>query len=307
MKQSDRQTRSRLMELFKQHGFNPRTDLGQNFLIDLNLIEFIVEQARLGQRDVVLEVGAGTGGMTMFMAQYAGSVVSVEVDRNMHMLATANTQQYDNVTLLRTDILKNKNRLSAEVVDTVEKELAADSERQLKLVANLPYNVATPVVSNLVATDLPWSRMVITIQLELAQKMAAKHTSGNYGALSAWLQSQCSVEILKTMKPTVFWPRPKVQSAIVLLEPDPEARNSIADRAFYHDFVRRLFHHRRKYLRSVLVGMYRKQMEKSDIDAVLSEFEFPEGVRAEQLEVSALVELSNRLQRAIDPGEPKEA
>ena len=303
MKAAERQTRSHLMKLFEQHGFHPRTDLGQNFLIDLNIVEFIVNQAHLGPKDVVLEVGAGTGGMTTFLAQKAAAVISVEVDRRMFQLAQEAVGNLENVTLLRCDALRTKNQLSRTVLDEVERRLAETPGRRLKLVANLPYNIATPVVSNLVATDLPWVRMVVTIQRELAERMTAAPRTGNYGALSVWLQSQCRVKILKILKPTVFWPRPKVESAIVELVPDEKKRRKIRDRRFFHDFLRRLFHHRRKLLRSVLVGMYRKQLEKPQVDAILKSMHLDANVRAEELDPATLVELSNRLRAAVEVAE----
>jgi 16S rRNA (adenine1518-N6/adenine1519-N6)-dimethyltransferase len=283
------------MELFEQHGFHPRTDLGQNFLIDLNIIEFIVREAQLGPDDVVLEVGAGTGGMTSFLAQQAGEVVSVEVDTNMHRLAQSVLEGYSNVTLLHTDALKNKNRLSPLVVDEVERKLAAVPGGRLKLVANLPYSVATPVVSNLVATEISWEMMVITIQRELAQRMAAKPARNHYGALSAWLQAQCRVKVLKRLPPSVFWPRPKVDSAVVRITPAPQRRRHIVDREFFHDFVRRVFHQRRKLMRGVIAGMYRKQVPKAEIDEVLAGLEVPPQARAEETSVETLVAISNHL------------
>jgi len=299
MKSNERQTRSVLMELFESHGFRPRTHLGQNFLIDINLVEYIVTQARLTEDDVVLEIGAGTGGMTMFLAESAAAVVSVEVDHNMHQLAQQVVESLDNVTLLRCDALKNKNNFAPEVIETVQAKLDEDPNRRLKLVANLPYSIATPVVSNLVASDLPWMRMIITIQLELAKRMTAKPGTSSFGSLPAWLQSQCDTKLLKRLPPTVFWPRPKVNSGIVRLSPNPTRRRQIDDRPFYQDFLRRLFHQRRKLMRSVLVGMYRKQLKKSDIDAALASLNISNQARAEQIEVQQLVELANQLHKTI--------
>ena len=299
MSNAERQTRSHLMRKFQEHGFHPRTHLGQNFLIDLNIVEFVVREAELTDRDVVLEIGAGTGGMTTFMACEAGHVISVEVDQDMHKLATEAVAPYDNVTLLRTDALKNKNNFAPEVIEEIEKQLDVSPERRLKLVANLPYNIATPVVSNLVVTELPWIRMVITIQYELGLRMQAKQRQSHYGALSVWLQSQCNVEMLKQLGPTVFWPRPKVDSAIMKLTPNSERRNQISDRTFFHDFIRRLFGFRRKFIRSVLVGMFRKQLSKPEVDAVLADMEIEHNVRAEQLDVPTLVQLSNAYQKIV--------
>ena len=299
MKEIQRQTRSHLMSLFKQFGFNPRGDLGQNFLIDINLIEFVVRNADLSRRDVVLEVGSGTGGMTSFLAAKAGHVVSVEIDRNMFALASHAVESCDNVTLINRDILRNKNNLAAEIVDVIRERLAEVPGRRLKLVANLPYSVATPVVSNLVASDLPWQRMVITIQWELGEKMAAAPGSGSYSALSVWLQAQGSVRILRRLGPKVFWPRPKVDSAIVSIWHDAEAAARIADRHFFLDMIRRLFHQRRKLLRSVLTGMYRKQLSKPEVDDLLAGLGIEAKSRAELMSVESLVELSNAVFAAI--------
>jgi 16S rRNA (adenine1518-N6/adenine1519-N6)-dimethyltransferase len=298
VKDTARQTRTYLMDLFAEHGFHPRTDLGQNFLIDLNLVEFVVNNAQLGPDDVVLEIGAGTGGMTTFLAKAAGHVVSVELDANMYALASKVTGIFENVTLLHTDALANKNTISETVLDEVRRQLALSPARRLKLVANLPYNIATPVVSNLVASELPWARMVVTIQKELGDRMIARPNTSPYGALAVWLQAQCEVTVLRKLGNTVFWPRPKVDSAIVQLVPDREARAKIVDRPFFQDYVRRLFHHRRKLMRGVLAGMYRKQISKPDLDALLASLGLEEKTRAETLDVPTHVRVANALHAA---------
>ncbi|MHC4878343.1 MAG: 16S rRNA (adenine(1518)-N(6)/adenine(1519)-N(6))-dimethyltransferase RsmA [Planctomycetota bacterium] len=299
MEEAVRQTRTHLIELFKKHGFNPRGDLGQNFLIDLNIIEFVVREAELTKQDIVLEVGSGTGGMTTFMAIEAGHVVSVEYDTNMYQLAHDQTEYLDNVTLLNVDALKTKSQIQPVVIEELRKRLKEFPGSGIKLVANLPYNIATPLISNLVATELPWERIVATIQLELAERMIATPGRGKYGALSVWLQSQCKVKLIKRMSPKVFWPRPAVDSAVVKIAPLPEKRDQINDRAFFHDFVRRVFHQRRKLLRGVVCGMYRKQLGKSAIDALLVEEGLSTEDRAEEMTPEQLVSLSNRLHGAI--------
>ena len=295
-----RQTRSYLMSLFSERGFNPRGDLGQNFLIDVNLIELIVRSANLTPNDIALEVGSGTGGMTAFLAQSAGKVISIDIDRNMFELAQEAVKNYDNVTMINTDILKNKNSLSPEICDIIRQQVASVPNGRLKLVANLPYSVATPVISNLIASDLPWQRMVCTIQWELGEKMAAEAGSSAYSALSVWVQSQASVKIIRKLGPLVFWPRPKVDSAIVSIWRDEEAAARITDRRFFQDFLRRLFSQRRKFIRSVLVGMYRKQLDKDEIDSLLSELGHGAADRAEKMEIAMLIRLSNHLHAAIE-------
>jgi 16S rRNA (adenine1518-N6/adenine1519-N6)-dimethyltransferase len=299
MRDVQRQTRSWLMELFTRHGFNPRGDLGQNFLIDVNLIEFAVRHASLGPNDVALEVGSGTGGMTAFLAEEAGHVISVDVDKNMSMLAAEAVEGYPNVTLLNQDILKYKNTLAPEICDLIRAHVAALPNGQLKLVANLPYSVATPVIANLIASDLPWERMVCTIQWELGEKMAAEHGTSGYSALSVWIQSQASIRILRKLGPNVFWPRPKVDSAIVSIWRDKEAAARINDRKFFLDFLRRAFSQRRKLIRPVLIGMYRKELDKEDVDCLLAELEHRTEDRAEQMDITTLIRLSNRVHAAI--------
>jgi 16S rRNA (adenine1518-N6/adenine1519-N6)-dimethyltransferase len=287
------------MDLFQRNGFHPRTDLGQNFLIDLNLIDYIVEHAELGPGDVVLEIGTGTGGLTITLADRADSVVSVEIDRRVYALARQALAHLTNVTLLNCDALKNKNRFSPAVLEAIARVLAADPSRRLKLVANLPYCIATPVISNLVASDLPWQAMVVTIQWELAERIRAKPGSEHYGALAVWLQSQCHVQVLKKVGATVFWPRPGVESAIVQLSPVLERRDQIGDRDFFHGFVRRVFQQRRKFMRSVLTGMYRQELGKHEVDEQLKRFGFREGARADELDVDTLVKLARAMNSAL--------
>jgi 16S rRNA (adenine1518-N6/adenine1519-N6)-dimethyltransferase len=304
MQEELRQTRSYLMRLFESRGLHPRHDLGQNFLIDLNLLDFLVRAAELTEADVVLEVGAGTGSLTAALARQAGHVVSVELDPTLHGLAAEATAACGNVTLLRCDALRNKNHLAEEVLAAVREQLAAQPGRQLKLVANLPYGVATPVVSNLVATDLPWVRIVITIQWELALRMSASPGSAHYGALAVWLLSQCRVRILKRLPPQVFWPRPEVDSAIVRIDPDPGRAAQLGDREFFHDFIRRLFQQRRKALRTVLRGMYRKELGQPRLEAAMQDLSLDPAARAEDLDVPTLVRLAERLRQELSGASP---
>ena len=298
MNSPQRQTRTHLISLFQEHGLNPRGDLGQNFLIDLNLLELIVHEARLGPDDVVLEIGAGTGGLTTYLSA-AAAVVSVEYDSNMYALASQAIAGRDNVTLLHTDALKSKNQIAPVVMDAVRRELAVDPKRRLKLVANLPYHIGTPVIANLIASDLPWELMVVTIQWELAERMLAKPHTSEYSALSVFLQAQCHLKTIRKLGPSVFWPRPTVDSAIVRIDPNLEASSQIVDRAAFQLFLRDIFTQRRKLLRGVVANLFKPRLSKQQVDTVLESMHFPPDTRAEELEVGQLVELSNRLQRAV--------
>jgi 16S rRNA (adenine1518-N6/adenine1519-N6)-dimethyltransferase len=288
---SSKQTLSFLLRRFKQVGIRPRTDLGQNFMIDLNLQRVLLETARIGPDDVVLEVGTGTGGLTMQMAPLAAAVVSVEVDRDLHQLAGEELFQYPNVTLLHTDVLRTKSRLEPAVLEAVQQQLDAAPVRRLKLVSNLPFNVATPLISNLLALDAPPVSMTVTVQKEVADRIVAPAGVKDYGAFSVWVQSQCRAEIVRVLPPSVFWPRPKVSSAFVQIELDEARRQRIPDRPFFHEFVRSLFCHRRKVLRGELVSA-RKKLDKAQVDALLAELEISPTVRAETLSIEELLRLS---------------
>ena len=305
MDDAARQTRTHLMALFEEFGVHPRTMFGQNFLIDLNIVQAIVRAAELegrDGRDVVLEIGTGTGGMTTFLASDAARVVSVEIDRAMYAMAQRMTDGLDHVRLLNTDALRNKNHFAPEVIDAVEAALSEVPDARLKLVANLPYNVATPIISNLIASDLPWRKQVVTIQYELGLRIVAKPGSSHYGSLSVWCQANAWTKIARRLPPQVFWPRPKVNSAVVALDRDWKRQRTIVDRAFFHDYLRRVFQPRRKLLRGVLVGMYRREIGKDRaremIGDLFASLGRGENDRAEQLSVEQHIELGNALHAA---------
>jgi 16S rRNA (adenine1518-N6/adenine1519-N6)-dimethyltransferase len=301
---SDRQTLSYLQRSFQQARIQPQTKFGQNFLIDLNLVELIANTAQLSRRDVVLEVGTGTGSLTSLLAQGAGHVVTVEIDRHLAPLARKQFSDFDNVTLLELDALQNKNHFNPLVLETLRSRMAEISGARLKLVANLPYNVATPIISNLLSIE-PWPvRMVATIQRELAERVCAQPRTKDYSALSVWIQSQCRVEIARIMPPEVFWPRPKVESAILDIQPQVVFRDRIVDRPHFHDLVRKIFLHRRKFLRSALVSAVKDRLDKGQVDAVMATLELGPTTRAEELTPQQLIDLSHEvLRKAASPSD----
>ncbi len=288
----NRQTKSFLIERFREMGITPATRHGQNFLIDLNLHRLLIDSAELTKDDVVLEVGTGTGALTTEMARRAAAVVTVEIDSHLYELASEELLEYPHVTMLNFDALHNKNSFDERVLDAVGEKLAEVPGRKFKLLANLPYNIATPVLSNLLLCPHVPCMMVATIQKELGDRIVAQPWSKDYGALSVWMQSQATTEIVRIMPPTVFWPMPKVESAIVKIVVDPEKRAAIPDLKYFHQFVKTIFIHRRKFLRANIVAAMKEHLTKPQIDEMLSEMKLGETARTEELDVATLLRLT---------------
>ena len=240
---------------------------------------------------MVLEIGTGTGGLTARIARLAAAVVTVEIDRQLFQLASEELFDLDNVVMLQTDALRNKNNLNAAVLEAVSACLQAVPGRRFKLVANLPYQVATPVISNLLTLDRPPESMTCTIQKELAERIVASPGSKDYGALAIWVQSQCRAEVVRILAPSVFWPRPKVFSAFLHVALDPTRRARIADLSFFHDFVRAMFLHRRKFLRSQLLSACRDRLDKAGVDRLLLQQGLDGTDRAERLDPDTMLAL----------------
>jgi 16S rRNA (adenine1518-N6/adenine1519-N6)-dimethyltransferase len=297
---SSRQTLSFLKRRLAEAGIRPRTKLGQNFLIDLNLLELLASSAQLTPDDVVLEVGTGMGSLTALMAPRVAAVVTVEIDPRMSQLAGEELHQFSNVVMLRADALENKNRLNPQVLQAVNAHLKVAQGRRFKLVANLPYNAAAPLLSNLLAEDRPPLSMTVTIQKELAQRIVATPGTKDYSALSIWVQSQCRVEILRELPPSVFWPRPRVSSAFLQITLADELRGRIGDRGGFHDFIRALFFHRRKYLRAQLLKAGGDRLDKAGVDAILKQLKLAPSRRAEQLDVETIIALSKAVEAKLN-------
>ncbi len=293
-----RQTQRYLTQRLRQAGVRPKNKYGQNFLIDLNLLELLVRTAQIEPQDVVLEVGTGTGSLTQRLVEQARHVISVEIDPQLHQLAREELHGAENLTLLCQDALKNKNQLAPNLLEEVEQQLSQGAGRFL-LVANLPYCVATPVISNLLALARPPETMTVTIQKELADRITASPGTKDYGALSVWVQCQAHARCVRTLPPSAFWPRPAVSSAILQIQFVPELRKRIPDLDFFHQFVRQVFLHRRKLLRGVLQSQYRKQMPKARVDQLLAELELPPECRAEELSVDQLLRLAEQFRQEV--------
>ncbi len=288
-----RQTLSYLRNLFEERGIKPKNKLGQNFLIDLNLIDLIQRTAELTPQDLAVEIGSGTGSLTARLLGHAGAVLSVEIDTAFHTLVEEGLGGRENLVLFHGDVLANKNRLNPDVLAALEGLRARSGCTRLKLVANLPYAVATPVISNFLLTDLPFERMVVTVQWEIAERLLATPGTKDYGALAVLIQSLADVSLVRKLPPSVFWPRPLVESAIVLIRPNADKRAHVGDVHRFRAFLRDLYAHRRKNLRGALAGFAGHPFAKDEIDRKLAGLGIDGSLRAETLDPEQHLRLSN--------------
>lgn len=280
-----RQTLSYLRDLFEAHGIQPKNKLGQNFLIDLNLIDLMVRTAELTSHDLAVEIGSGTGSLTTRLADRAGAVLGVELDTAFFQLVQQAVAGKNNVTLLHADALKGKNELNPAVLAALQELRQRPGINCLKLVANLPYAVATPVIANFLISELPFERMVVTVQWEIAERLTARVGTKDYGSLAVLVQSLADVSIVRRLSPAVFYPRPKVDSAIVLIRPDASKRAHVGDVLRFRNFLRDLYVHRRKNLRSALSSSPQGRRDKAEVDRKLHELGLEGTLRAETLNI----------------------
>src|SRR5262249_7734783 len=187
--QHPRQTLSYLRNLFEERGIKPRNKLGQNFLIDLNLIDLLLRSAELTPEDVAVEIGSGTGSLTAKLVGHAGAVLSVVIDPAFYTLAHEGLGDRENLVLLHPAVLANKNHHSPEVLQALRDLRGRSGCTRLKLVANLPYAVATPVISNFLLSEFAFERMAVTVQWEIAARLLASPGSKDYGALAVLVQT----------------------------------------------------------------------------------------------------------------------
>jgi 16S rRNA (adenine1518-N6/adenine1519-N6)-dimethyltransferase len=231
--------------MLAEEGLRPNRRYGQHFLVDGNLMRLLVAEADLKGSDTVLEVGPGVGNLTELLLEQAGWVVAVEVDPALAEMVRERLGGAANLDLLVTDILADKRHIAPAVLEALESR-----QRTLggavKLVANLPYAAATPLVAELVRRQPPPEQLVFTVQQEVAERLAAEPGTHEYGAVGVLVQALADVEVLRRLAPSVFWPRPKVWSTMVRVTPRAAKQRRIRNMATFHKTVECLFAHRRK-------------------------------------------------------------
>jgi 16S rRNA (adenine1518-N6/adenine1519-N6)-dimethyltransferase len=287
------QTKRQIQQLLASAGVSPNKRLGQHFLIDLNLMRLLVESADIAGDDVVLEVGCGTGSLTEALAERAGRIIAVEFDRNLFGIVESHLAGIQNVTLINADILESKHAISGTILNALARAREQCPGRLL-LVANLPYNVASPVMVNLVTGPTIADAMYVTVQKEVAQRMTAGPGSADYGTLSIYLHATGDSQIIRTLKPAVFWPPPQVDSALVGFVRRREKVSRITNMELFTQTVHLFMGHRRKTLSACTKLAREKLAGIADWPEVFKRCGIDPTKRPEQLAPEDYVAISNQ-------------
>lgn len=277
-----------IQELIREHHFSVQKKYGQNFLIDANILEGIVQAAGVTKEDTVLEIGPGMGALTQYLLEAAGSVVAVEVDKMLIPILEENLKDYENLTLICADILK---------LDLKEIPAFSGQQGRVKVVANLPYYITTPIVMELLEKQENIESITVMVQKEVAQRMQEGPGSKAYGALSLAVQFYAEPKIVLTVSKNCFLPKPEVDSAVIRLKIyAPEERPVKArDPEFMFRLIRAAFNQRRKTLVNALANDASVRIPKEKTQAVLSEMGKNESIRGEALTLSEFAQLSELL------------
>ena len=277
---------SNTIEVLKKYGFRFQKRYGQNFLIDSHILEKIIEAAEITKEDMVLEIGPGIGTMTQYLAEHAREVVAVEIDKTLIPILEDTLSAYDNVTVINEDILK---------VDIEALAREKNGNRPIKVVANLPYYITTPIIMGLFESHTPLASITIMVQKEVADRMQAGPGTKDYGALSLAVQYYAKPEIMMNVSPSCFIPKPNVGSAVIRLTRYEQNPVQVKDEDFLFSLIRAAFGQRRKTLVNSLTNASFLSISKEEILRALSEMGISETVRGEALTLEEFAKLSNLL------------
>jgi len=298
------QTKQQIKALLDAADISPKKSLAQHYLIDMNLMRVLLDTARICSSDVVLEVGCGTGSLTEEMAEKAGRCIAVELDKTLANIAKNQLAQARNVDILNTDILQSKHTLNPETTNLLTKYRERYKGRVL-LVSNLPYNIATPLMINLIKGRLNLDAMYVTVQKQLAQRMTAKPGSGHYGALTIYLKLTGTVKTIRTLKPTVFWPQPRVESVMVSYQRSRQKTAKIQNINVLSDIVKFFMAHRRKMLKTCIKLHEKNKLKINNWLEIFKQASIKPSLRPEQLTPQNYLTLANLYHRNIKAGEKK--
>lgn len=275
-------------QVVEKHGFKFSKSLGQNFLIDDNVIDRILAGARLSEGDKIIEVGPGIGTLTREMGKVADQVVAIEIDKTLIPILQETLSDLENVEVINQDILK------VNVEELVKEKLSGGP---VKLVANLPYYITTPIVMKFLEENIPVTDIVVMVQKEVADRMNAGPGTKDYGALSVAVQYYCETEIVAKAPRHMFIPQPNVDSTVIGLHVRPERKYHVDNEEIFFKTVKASFGQRRKTLLNALGGL--GFLSKDEIKEVLAEANIDEKRRGETLTIEEFATLSNKVNSRV--------
>ena len=272
------------IEVLQKYNFNFQKKFGQNFLINTGILEDIIEAAEITKDDFVLEIGPGIGTMTQYLCESAREVIAVEIDKNLIPILEDTLSAYDNVEVLNEDILKVDIKTLAE---------ERNAGKPIKVVANLPYYITTPIIMGLFESHVPIDSITIMVQKDVADRMQEGPGSKEYGALSLAVQYYAHPEIVVNVPPSCFMPQPKVGSAVIRLTRHPQPPVDVENEALMFQIIRASFNQRRKTLANGLNNFPGLNLSKEAIQQCIEELGVPVTVRGEALSLEQFARLSN--------------
>ena len=271
--------------ILNKYGFNFQKKFGQNFLIDTHVLEKIIRAADITKDDCVLEIGPGIGTMTQYLCENAGKVIAVEIDKNLIPILTEDTlAAYDNVTVINSDVLK------LDLKKLAEEE---NGGRPIKVVANLPYYITTPIIMGLFEAGVPLASITVMVQKEVADRMQAGPGSKDYGALSLAVQYYAEPYIAANVPPNCFMPRPNVGSAVIRLTLHEKPPIEVTDEKLLFKLIRASFAQRRKTLVNGLTNSPELSFSKEEVTKALEECGYSPTIRGEALTLAEFAKLAN--------------
>lgn len=272
------------IEVLQKYNFNFQKKFGQNFLIDTHVLEKIIEESGITKNDFVLEIGPGIGTMTQYLCENARGVAAVEIDKNLIPILADTLSAYDNVEVINDDILKvDINKLAEE----------KNGGKPIKVVANLPYYITTPIIMGLFESHVPIDSITIMVQKEVADRMQVGPGTKDYGALSLAVQYYAKPEIVAIVPPNCFMPRPNVGSAVIRLTRHKEVPVQVNDEKLMFKIIRASFNQRRKTLANGLNNAPDIHLSKEVIQESIEELGVPVTIRGEALTLQQFAQLSN--------------
>ncbi|WP_339230750.1 16S rRNA (adenine(1518)-N(6)/adenine(1519)-N(6))-dimethyltransferase RsmA [Oceanobacillus sp. FSL K6-2867] len=278
-------TPSRTKEILNKYKFSFKKSLGQNFLVDVNVLENIIKHAGIDEEAGAIEIGPGMGALTEQLAIHSDKVVAFEIDQRLLPILKDTLQDYSNVEIIHQDILE------ADVESVIRTQFKPN--QPIHVVANLPYYITTPILMKLVRDRLPVTSLTVMIQKEVAERMAAKPNSKSYGSLTIAVQYYTEASVVMTVPKSVFMPQPNVDSSILQLVIRDKPPVEVADEDFFFELVQASFAQRRKTLRNNLSSFFKEQHTKDEITAILDTAGIDGARRGESLDMEEFALLAN--------------